>query len=116
MNVAGWELCLNNARHCRYSDVSPDGGWKYHPEHVEHFADINKLYIVASCWVIINAYYAMHGPLIIKWSKIVITIIPEVMKVNQKWTNLHSLKQKSGNIGSCTCVSLFVIFLNYYHT
>jgi hypothetical protein len=28
----------------------PDDGWRYHPKHVEQFTDINKLYIVASCW------------------------------------------------------------------
>jgi len=26
-----------------------DGGWVYHPKHVEQFADINKLYNVATC-------------------------------------------------------------------
>ena len=31
-----------------------DDGWRYHPKHVEQFADINKLYIVASCWIIID--------------------------------------------------------------
>jgi hypothetical protein len=30
--------------------LAPDDGWIYHPKHVEQFADINKLYIVASCW------------------------------------------------------------------
>ena len=29
-------------------------------------ADTNKLYIVASCWTIIDTYYTMHGPLNIK--------------------------------------------------
>ena len=33
---------------------APDDGWRYHPKHVEQFADINKLYIVASCWIIID--------------------------------------------------------------
>jgi hypothetical protein len=28
-----------------------DDGWKYHPKHVEQFPDINKLSIVASCWI-----------------------------------------------------------------
>jgi len=32
---------------------APDDGWRYHPKHVEQFIDINKLYIVASCWIII---------------------------------------------------------------
>ena len=31
-----------------------DDGWRYHPNHVEEFADINKLYIVASCWIIFD--------------------------------------------------------------
>jgi len=33
---------------------APDDGWRYHPKHVEQFADINKLYTVASCWIIID--------------------------------------------------------------
>ena len=34
-----------------------DDGWIYHPKHLEQSADINKLYIVASCWTIIDTYY-----------------------------------------------------------
>ena len=45
---------------------APDDGWRYHPNNIEQFADINKPYIVASCWIIIDTYYAMHGPLNIK--------------------------------------------------
>jgi len=30
---------------------APDDGWRYHPKHVEQSKDINKLYIVASCWI-----------------------------------------------------------------
>ena len=45
---------------------APDDGWRYHPKHVEQFADINKLYIVSSCWIIIDIYYAMHWPINIK--------------------------------------------------
>jgi hypothetical protein len=33
---------------------TPDDGWRYQPKHVEQFTDINKLYIVASCWTIIG--------------------------------------------------------------
>jgi hypothetical protein len=33
---------------------APDDGWRYHPKHVLQFTDINKLYIVASCWTIID--------------------------------------------------------------
>ena len=33
---------------------APDDGWRCHPKHEERFADINKLYIVASCWIIID--------------------------------------------------------------
>jgi len=35
---------------------APDDGWKYHPKHVEQFTDINKLYIVVSCWIIIDTW------------------------------------------------------------
>ena len=45
---------------------APDDGWRYHPKHVERFTDINKLHIVAYCWIIIDTYYTMHGPLNIK--------------------------------------------------
>ena len=34
--------------------------WKYHPKHVEQFADINKLYIVSSCWIIIETHTHTH--------------------------------------------------------
>ena len=30
--------------------------WRYQPKHVEQCADINKMYIAASCWVIIDTY------------------------------------------------------------
>jgi len=30
--------------------VVPDDEWRYHPKHVEHFPEINKLCNVASCW------------------------------------------------------------------
>jgi len=30
---------------------------KYHPKHVEQLTDLNKLYIVASCWIIIAILY-----------------------------------------------------------
>ena len=33
---------------------APDEGRRYHPKHVERFTDINKLYIVASCWTTIG--------------------------------------------------------------
>ena len=31
-----------------------DDGWCHHPKHAVQFAAINKLYIVASSWTIIN--------------------------------------------------------------
>ena len=43
-----------------------DDGWRYHTKHVEQSTDINKLYIVTSCWTIIDTYYTMHGDLNIK--------------------------------------------------
>jgi len=42
---------------------APDDGWRYHPKHVEQFADINKLYIVASCWIIIIIIITITIPL-----------------------------------------------------
>ena len=46
---------------------APDDGWRLHPKHVEQFTDINKLDIVASCWIITAIYYTMHGPVNIKF-------------------------------------------------
>jgi hypothetical protein len=43
---------------------APDDEWKYHPKHVEHFPDINKLCKVASCLIyigiILGAHYILH--------------------------------------------------------
>jgi len=47
---------------------------------VEQFADINKLYIVASFSIIIDTYYAMHVPLNMKDSISFLTIIYTVNK------------------------------------
>jgi len=33
---------------------APDDRWRYHPKHVQQLAGINKLHIVASCWIIID--------------------------------------------------------------
>jgi hypothetical protein len=41
---------------------APDDGWKYHPKHVEHFPDINKLCNVASCWIFIGIYLRCTDP------------------------------------------------------
>jgi hypothetical protein len=35
---------------------APGDGWGYHPKYVELFTDINKLYIAASLWMIIDIY------------------------------------------------------------
>jgi len=70
----GWYLNPSSGAHITVSTVSgiietvtatcrerdwmgtavPDEGFRYHPKHVERFADINKLYIVAPCSIIID--------------------------------------------------------------
>jgi len=55
--TTGSSTGLINARYCRYSVM---GAWwwvKYHPKHVEQLKDLNKLYFVASCWIIIVILY-----------------------------------------------------------
>jgi len=52
-----------NSRYCGYSVMSSRWWVKYHRKHVEQLTDLNKLYTVASSWIIITIYYAMHGPL-----------------------------------------------------
>ena len=67
---------MHGQPHIRFVSIMPvtvdtviwaaDDEWRYHPKHIEQFTDINKLYIVASCWIITDTYYTMHGPLNIK--------------------------------------------------
>jgi len=63
---------LINARYCRYSVMSSWWWVNYHPKYVEQLTDLNKLYSVASCWIIITKYNTMHGPLNIKYLALVI--------------------------------------------
>ena len=58
---------FNNVRY-RYSDMSSWWWVEIPPETCRAVTDINKLYIVASCWTITDTYYTMHGPLNIKFS------------------------------------------------
>jgi hypothetical protein len=39
---------------------APDNGWKYRPEHVEQFPDMNKLCNVAPCWMYIRILLGAH--------------------------------------------------------
>ena len=48
---------LINAWYCRYTYMSSWWRVKYHPKHIEQLTDINKLYSVASCWIIIAILY-----------------------------------------------------------
>ena len=69
MSAAGWELQFSgliNARYCRYSDMSSWWRMKYHHKHAEQLTDLNKVYSVASCWIIIAIYYTMHSLLNVK--------------------------------------------------
>jgi len=45
---------------------APDDGWKYHPKHVEQFADINKLCKVAFLLDIYWNVFTKHGPINVK--------------------------------------------------
>jgi len=49
----GCSNSLINARYCRYSVMSCRWWVKYHLKHVEQLTDLNKLYSVASWWIII---------------------------------------------------------------
>jgi hypothetical protein len=42
------------------SGGTPDDGWNYHPKHVEHFSDINKLCNVAASWIYIGILLGAH--------------------------------------------------------
>ena len=47
---------LVNARYCRYSVMSSWCWVKIPPETCRAVTDINKLYIVANCWAVIDTY------------------------------------------------------------
>ena len=55
--TTGSSTCLINARYCKYSVMSYWWWVKYHPKHVERLTDLNKLYSVASCLIIIVILY-----------------------------------------------------------
>ena len=50
--------------------LAPDEGGRYHPQYVERFTGINKLYIDVPCWTIIGIYFTMHGPSNVKLASI----------------------------------------------
>jgi len=55
--TTGSITCLINARYCWYCVMSSWWWVKYHPKQVEQLTDLNKLYSVASCWIIIAILY-----------------------------------------------------------
>jgi hypothetical protein len=46
-----------NTRCCMYSFWAPDDGRRIHLKHVEHYAERNELYNVASCWLHLKIHY-----------------------------------------------------------
>ena len=72
---------------------APDDVWRFHPKHVEQFADINELYIVPSCCIIIATYYTMLGPLNIKLqyycNNYFIMRVPTTTKIEIFWYDLY---------------------------
>ena len=60
--AAGSSNGLTSTRCCRYSCVAPDDGWRYRPNHVEQFTEINKLCNIISCWKYIRIYLWRKGP------------------------------------------------------
>jgi hypothetical protein len=71
---------------------APDDGWKYHPEHVEQFPDINKLYNVASCWIYIGILLGAHPILHISR----ISVKNKRYKHSKVSVGIHSGWQKKG--------------------
>jgi hypothetical protein len=41
---------------------APDDGWRYPSKHVEQLTDLNKLYSVASCWILIATIVRRFKP------------------------------------------------------
>ena len=72
-----------------------DGGWRYHPKHVEQFADRNKLYIVTYCWILLDNYWhktelyveVRTGTATIPWNNhMVFCFLQEI------WNNLFAIR------------------------
>jgi hypothetical protein len=53
-----FECAVVGVRHPQHTQTGD--GWKYHPKHVEHFPDINKLCNFASCWIYIGILLGAH--------------------------------------------------------
>jgi len=92
---------------------APDDGWRYHPKHVQQFADINKLYIVASCWIIIDTYYVIHGPLNIKCVAVLMEIKRSSLLSGSILNQLNPIKFWEVNFSNCysltyTCFLFFI--------
>jgi hypothetical protein len=60
---------------------TPDDGRKYHPKHLEHFPDINKLCNVASCWIYIGILLGAHPILHISRIRIKVAKMPGKVKL-----------------------------------
>jgi len=60
--TTGSSTGLINAKYCRYSVMSSWWWVKYHPKHVEQLTVLNKLYSVASCWIIIVIHLTLNLP------------------------------------------------------
>jgi hypothetical protein len=74
---------------------APDDGWRKHPKHVEQFTDINKLYNVASCWTIIDTYYAMHGPMNIGCVRACVRVRACVIECDQEQQQQQQQQQQT---------------------
>jgi hypothetical protein len=70
--AAGSSKVLKSTRCCVYSFWAPDDGRRNRLKHAEHFAEINKLCNVASCWLYLEIYLRCTDP----WtSKLIYTLV-----------------------------------------
>ena len=105
-NVTGRELVQSRSRQIAVTGFlmpdavdtgtwAPDDGWRYHPKHVHRFTDINKLYIVASCWTIIGMFIwclTFH--------------IVRIEDMQQVWINEYNIK--SYGLTYCLVINWFL--------
>ena len=80
-----------------------DDGWRYHPKHVEQFADINKLYIVVTCWTIIDRNY-MDKQILEKQKEVKISVVwrKALFRSMGGVKNIIHLEQRFSNCGPRT--------------
>jgi hypothetical protein len=84
---------------------APDGGWKYHPKHVEQFPGVNKLCNVVSCWIYEYIGILLGAHPILHISRVRVKRTGVKMNSNTEPTSLFTHASYRSTL-SCNCSNL----------